>query len=359
MSQGLFHVEGVTAKTVVTPCFYWSRLPDSNRGPRFPLGNGRRGHEALEVTNLTVAERKAREINDLLEAGQYAKLRTRQASKHKTFSEAVKEFLRTYDRWSDSTRESTMSTVNMLVEEFGDRPIRDIDSHAIDGYLARRRDEGLSRASSNRYLAALKVIFKKAAEWGYLVVNPADLVKMMPEQQKKPNPYLDDELEQLLSCLQPRHRQIAEVYLQTGMRRGELMKLMWKDVDFGSRLITVRDPKNNSDRVIPMSELVREILWDMRHRDGEAHSSLVVLGSLANIRQVLTRAMERAGIAEDRRDRPLHRLRDTFGTKLAEKGVPADRIQKLMGHRDIAMTLRYVETREQGLRDAIAVSFGS
>ncbi len=251
-----------------------------------------------------------------------------------------------------------MGTVNKLVEEFGDRAIRDIDSHAIEGYLARRRDEGMSRASSNRYLAALKVIFKKASEWGYLIMNPADSVKMMPEPQKNPNPYRDDELEQLFSCLQLRHRQIVELYLQTGMRRGELMKLMWKDVDFGSGLITVRDPKNDADRVIPMSERVREILREIRNQNGKDRPSLTVLGSLANIRQVLVRAMARAGIAEDRRDRPLHRLRDTFGTKLAEKGIPADRIQKLMGHKDIAMTLRYVETREQGLRDAIAVSFG-
>ena len=52
-----------------------------------------------------------------------------------------------------------------------------------------------------------------------------------------------------------------------------------------------------------------------------------------------------------------HRLRDTFGTKLADGGVPLDRIQTLMGHKTVAMTRKYVQTREQGLRDAIAATF--
>ena len=328
---------------------------------RFPRGNGHRGHEALGVTNLAVAEKMAREINELLETGQYSKLRQRLIGKHKTFSVVVEEFLKTYDRWSENTRSANRSMVKKLVEEFGERPIRDIDSHSIDGYLARRRDEGLSQASCNRYLAALKAIFKKAAEWGYISINVTEYVKMVREPEKKPNPYRDDELQRVFSCLDAPHRRIAEIYLHTGMRRGELIKLLWKDVDFESRLIVIRAPKNDRDRAIPMSERVYEILQQVREEWEDCKRgkviSLEVFGSYANIRRALITAMKRGRIAEDRRDRPIHRLRDTFGTKLAEKGVPADRIQKLMGHKDIAMTLRYVETREQGLRDAIAVGF--
>ena len=50
----------------------------------------------------------------------------------------------------------------------------------------------------------------------------------------------------------------------------------------------------------------------------------------------------------------MHRLRDTFGTRLADKNVPLDRIKKLMGHKTVEMTLRYVETRDHHLEEAIA-----
>ena len=128
---------------------------------RYPDSTGKRINESLGVTNLQIAEKKAREINDLLEAGQYSKLRKRKENKRKTFSEVVDEFLSTYDGWSESTRISTRSEIAKLKEEFGDMAIRDIDSHAIDGYYARRRDQGLSESSCSRYLAVLKIIFKK------------------------------------------------------------------------------------------------------------------------------------------------------------------------------------------------------
>ena len=83
---------------------------------------------------------------------------------------------------------------------------------------------------------------------------------------------------------------------------------------------------------------------------------LRVFGSAAEIYHALKRVADKV-IEPGRRFRLLHRLRDSFGTKLADNGVPLDRIQTLMGHKDIGMTRKYVETREAGLKDAIADTF--
>ena len=60
-------------------------------------------------------------------------------------------------------------------------------------------------------------------------------------------------------------------------------------------------------------------------------------------------AAERVGI----RGATQHRLRDTFGTKCFDAGIPAQEVQRLMGHRDIHMTMRYARVSDTRLVQAI------
>ena len=59
----------------------------------------------------------------------------------------------------------------------------------------------------------------------------------------------------------------------------------------------------------------------------------------------------------DAKHRLQHRLRDTCATTLLDAAVPLDRVQLILGHRDIGMTRRYAETRPEALREAIAATF--
>ena len=116
--------------------------------------------------------------------------------------------------------------------------------------------------------------------------------------QKKPRPYREEEVTRLLAELEDRHRDIATIYLETGLCRGELIKLLWSDVDLESRTLIVREPKNEDDRVIPMSSRVYEILAKQRGElERERRKSLIlqpgVYGNLADIRQVIDRALAR------------------------------------------------------------------
>lgn len=314
-------------------------------------------HEvSLKVTNKEVAEGKAREINDALEAGQrWVPGRDRSLI---TFEQAVDEYLEKGSRWSQNTRRGTRSIVRQLKAEFGDRPVAQIRPQELEAYLARRRDEGLTASSRNRILAAAKAIFKKAAEWGYVPHDPAATVKMEREAVKMPMPYTRDEVGRILEQLEPGHRRIAEIYLQTGLRLSELRRLRWADVDFESAALTVRGPKNLRDRVVPTSRRVFQILQELRGENRAARNrSLQVVGDKADILEPLNRAALRAGIDDGRRHRLQHRLRDTAATTMLDRGVPLDRVQAILGHRTLAMTRRYAETRDEHLRSAIAQAF--
>ena len=214
---------------------------------------GRREHFSLKVTRRDLAEKEAGEINDLLEAGQWSKIRNRAEARHRTFSEVTTEFLTKGNRWSESTLKGCSASLNRLLSEFGELALTDIDAGLIEAYIARRRDEGRSKGTRNRELAIVKAILKKAFEWGYVAHNAAADVTTERQGKKTPQPYMRDELARLLAELQPRHRSIATLYLHTALRRSELMKLRWADVDWEVQTLTVRAPKNDDDRTIPLS----------------------------------------------------------------------------------------------------------
>jgi len=319
---------------------------------------------ALKVTNKVRAEEKAQKISDALEAGQpWEWVLDRVSAGERTVKQVIDEYLEKGSRWGETTRRQNASTVAMLVREFGELPVSSLTQGAIEGYLARRRDEGLSPASSNRYLCVLKVALSKAVEWGYLRQSPADQIRCIPEGSKQPRPYQDEELERLLPELRPEVSDIATVYLETGLRRGELMELRWADVDLGGRALTIRKPKNKRDRTVPMSTSVHRIL-EARRKEWQASPVVelegYVYGRAADIKQVLRRAFVRAQIGMDRRQvlRPIHSLRDTCITRLVQAGIPLDRVQVLAGHNSVEMTRRYAETREASLREAVAKVFG-
>ena len=55
--------------------------------------------------------------------------------------------------------------------------------------------------------------------------------------------------------------------MATGMRRGELFKLQWEDVDFDRASIHIRDPKGGQDQKIPLNPAVRDLLMNHPRTD--------------------------------------------------------------------------------------------
>ena len=321
---------------------------------------------SLRVTNKDRAKILCRQINDSLEKGEpWEWVLGRLQKGERTFRDLVDEYLERGSRWSETTRRQNSGTVNRLLAEFGDWPVTQIERRDIEGYLARRRDEGLSKASRNRYLCALKVMFAAAEEWGYLRESPVDRLKTEPEGRKMPRPYYDEEVDRFLLELPEDHRALVEVYLHTALRRGELVKLLWSDVDLVGCTLTVRSPKNRRDRCVPMSGRVHEILTERRRAwEQECRRTAVidarVYGERADIRKALRRAMVKAQISQERRQllHPIHSLRDTSITRLVKAGVPLARVQEIAGHASVEMTRRYAHVSPTDLRESITAVFG-
>jgi integrase len=137
--------------------------------------------------------------------------------------------------------------------------------------------------------------------------------------------------------------------LFTGMRRGELFKLQWQDLDFNRDFIYIRDPKGKVDQKIPLNPDVKELLLNHPRSD----SPFVFPGRYGKQRTRYPKRIdairEKVGLPKD--FRPLHGLRHTYASMLAGQ-VDLFTLQKLLTHKSAAMTQRYAHLRDETLRRA-------
>jgi integrase len=145
---------------------------------------------------------------------------------------------------------------------------------------------------------------------------------------------------------------IMRMAMYTGMRRGELFKLQWQDIDFERGFITIRQPKGGKDIAIPLNSAVREVLEKHPKTNGQPFVFYRKNGlPFTEITKEARRIANAAGIPQD--FRPLHGLRHHYASALASSGkVDLYVLQRLLTHKNPQMTQRYSHLRDQALRQA-------
>lgn len=139
--------------------------------------------------------------------------------------------------------------------------------------------------------------------------------------------------------------------LFTGMRRGELFRLQWQDLDFERGFIHIRYPKGGQDQKIPLNEPARALLLSHPRTDSPFVFPGRDGGRRVDINKQVNRIKKVAGLPKD--FRALHGLRHVYASMLASSGqVDLYTLQKLLTHKSSAMTMRYAHLRDEALRRA-------
>jgi integrase len=169
---------------------------------------------------------------------------------------------------------------------------------------------------------------------------------LTPEQMTILMKVLDEDEDQLCANL-------MRLALFTGMRRGELLKLKWDDIDTDRGFIKIRDPKGGPDQTIPLNNAAKGV-FDAIPKD--INSSFVFPGRkkdehLKDMRKSIARIKANAGLPDG--FRPLHGLRHVYASMLASSGqVDMYTLQKLLTHKSPVMTQRYAHLRDETLKRA-------
>lgn len=274
-----------------------------------------------------------------------------------------------------------------IMREFGDVPAAEITADDIRGLLSALTASGLSARNVNKYRNLIGAIFNHGARRGTgrfkLSGNPIIGIELRREPKPAPLVYFSpEEVEAIARALaQGLHRQRDEQFglcdeelerrvrqdeqdaeavrlsAYVGLRRGELVALRWKDVDWSGAKLTVAralsagvegPPKSGSFRHVPLSDQALAALERLSQRaEFTTPEDLVLCNSYgrhlngAALGRRYNRARNTIGL------RPLrwHDLRHTFGSLLVAAGIDTVTVKAAMGHERITTTERYLHAR--------------
>jgi len=134
----------------------------------------------------------------------------------------------------------------------------------------------------------------------------------------------------------------------TGVRRGEALGLEWENVDRSRGVVVLVKTKNGKPRDVQLSRNADTVLA-RRWKQG-ATGLVFVSRNWNSFRQAWTAALKAAGIRRFR----FHDLRHTTASWLVQQGRSLKEVKELLGHSDIAITLRYAHLAPDHLRAAVA-----
>jgi integrase len=216
-----------------------------------------------------------------------------------------------------------------------------------------KRGKPFAAATIKHQLVILRRLYNLARKWNlYDGKNPIESVSMPKVDNQKTEFLTDEELKRLLDTLEtwPLKDTVAFIKfaLFTGLRRGELFKLAWEDVDFERGMLTLRDPKSGKTENIPVSIEALAVLKAI-----EITSPFVFPGKDGKQRVEFNGPWQRirkaAGLPEGFR---FHGLRHHFASTLVSNGIDLLVVQKLLTHKDSKTTARYAHMAPGAIRDA-------
>lgn len=285
--------------------------------------------------------------------------------KHKSdFLTALKDQL----NYSDKTIEAYSLDIRQFTEFlviYHSNPgvlIEEIDRTAVRHFLGKLTEDGISRKSASRKLAALKSWFKYLAREGVLRVNPAKNVVFPKVEKKLPTPLSVDEALRLLMApvrntfAGARDSALLELLYGTGARLSEVAALSVQDLNIESGSLKLQG-KGSKDRIVPLGKPG----WDsienyLVYRESKKYDESVTALFLnksgkrlsgRGIQRIVKKYMD---MTVEKNAKYPHVLRHSFATHLLERGADLNAVKELLGHEDLTTTQLYTHVEAEGLK---------
>jgi integrase/recombinase XerC len=231
-----------------------------------------------------------------------------------------------------------------------------LGSEDLRGFIASELGRGLSPASLQRRLSAVRSLFKHLVGNGEMKASPAQGLRAPKSARKLPQVLDADETAQLVEVatdtpLGRRDRAMLELFYSSGLRLSELCALRWRELDLDEGLVHVTG-KGNKQRVVPVGSHARTALAAWRADTPSAPAAPVFPGrgnapiSPRAVQLRLRAAAQRQGVWK--RVHP-HLLRHSFASHVLESSGDLRGVQELLGHADIATTQIYTHLDFQHL----------
>ena len=195
-------------------------------------------------------------------------------------------------------------------------------------------------------LALMKRVLDTAVKkWGYgIPYNPIRDIEFPKGSTARTRRLVGDEKERLLTAASLQRNiyiaSIIEFAIETGMRRSEILKLRWCDVDLENGFASLYDTKNGEDRRVPLTRRCIEVLKTVP----QTHEQVFPVSATC-LRLAWNRARNKAGITDLR----FHDLRHEAVSRFFEMGMSVPEVALISGHKDVRQLFRYTHLNPENV----------
>lgn len=288
---------------------------------------------------------------------------TRQSRKH-TLSEAIADYIQTSEFLQTKKAKDQIQQLSWWNEQIGWQTLASITTEVIetcrDQLLTEHNTQGNIRSPATvfQYMSALSRLFEKyAIKKKWATKNPVKTSDKPTIKNDRTRFLSDDERNRLLNeCKQSTSQYLhtcVVLAISTGMRKSELMKLEWKDVNLKEGFLILHETKNGERRRVTLSGYALELLNQhakQQNNEGLLFPSKNNSNLPIDLRSPWENALERAGID----DFHWHDLRHSTASYLAMNGASLVEVAKILGHKTLAVTHRYAHLSDGHVSNVVA-----
>lgn len=259
------------------------------------------------------------------------------------------------------------SFVELFRAYFGKKKLRDITYGDVMVFRALRLDTPTQRkkprtiTTVNRELSSLRRIFNIALRQGWITKNPFNLgdplIDTSAERKRERILTFEEEARILAACEKTKRchlKPLIITLLDTGARKGETLKLVWRDIDFDRRVITFQamNTKTLQTRRVAMTSRLFNLLQDLWQKSSRNPESRI-FDVIGDIRKSFSSVCKEVGIKVGGVDGLTpHNLRHSAAVRLVKGQIPIQLVGRILGHTRPETTYRYLSVNEETLYEA-------
>lgn len=318
----------------------------------------------LEEMTLAQARQQALRFREIVKQGGDPRLERPRLGPAPTLAEFVDSRYLPYAQQRKRSWETDRTMLkHHLLPAFGAWRMDRISHADVVAFHHAKRAAGYAAGSCNRMVVLLKFIFNCAIRWQVLPkgCNPCQGVEPLPDEGVRERFLSGKELARLLTVLDNyRDVQVARIVkllLLTGCRKREVLDARWQEIDFARRMFVIPASRSKSKKphCVPLSDAALTLLHEIRAEQAPDCPWVFVNPATGkppvSIFYAWDSIRKAAGLPEVR----LHDLRHSFASFLINAGRSLYEVQKLLGHHDPKVTMRYAHLAHEAMIEAVNV----